>query len=189
MTQYEMARIVIRLFAVIAFAMAAVECANTAAQAVQWFMWFRGGPGGAVVAPADLPWILPIALPLVVYVALGVVLWHGSGAISQRVVRDQQLRELTRISPRIAFALGCSLLGFWFAGNAALDVAHWLLGRLFLPVDPQEISDGPQVIGTAIVQGVLGIYLMLGPRGLAGWITRLRSTTGGAHQEPPADSA
>ncbi len=123
--------------------------------------------------------LFSIGIPLL----LGLALIYFPGTVSTTVLRIEPAAEESKERPlleRVAIAA----LGLWFAVQALLDGVHvfsrWHLYRRFVE-DQYPGATGP-VIGpqefagliTAVLQFAIGLWLLLGSRGLANALSRLR---------------
>jgi hypothetical protein len=123
--------------------------------------------------------LFSIGIPLL----LGLALIYFPGRVSTTVLRIEPAAEEPKERPlleRVAIAA----LGLWFAVQALLDGVHvfsrWHLYRRFVEdqypgaagpaIGPQEFAG----LITAVLQFAIGLWLLLGNRGLANALSRLR---------------
>jgi hypothetical protein len=124
--------------------------------------------------------LFSVALPL----ALGLMLIYFPSTVATQVLRVDGIEPKTASDTTLLERVAFSAMGLWFTANAVIDGVHvfsrWHLYRRIIE-DQYPGASGPAIgpnefagFITAAVQLVLGLWLLLGSRGLANAFARLR---------------
>jgi hypothetical protein len=134
-------------------------------------------------------WVGP-GLALLVPLSLAAIVWLFAHRLAHLVMaRPGQPVFESDIAPSEWQTLAFSVIGLWFVLTGVLDVVYyffrWFAIRRMIPgslgetMYPEDFWVGWVVSG---IQVVLGLVVMLGARGLVGWLRRVRYA--GAGQMP-----
>ena len=132
------------------------------------------------------PWVLTgvalfsVALPL----ALGLMLIYFPNTVATHVLRVEGIEPKSASDTTFLERVAVSAMGLWFTIDALIDAVHafsrWHLYRRFIEAEylgasrpaigPNEFAD----LITAALQLSVGLWLLLGSRGLVNVFARLR---------------
>jgi hypothetical protein len=135
----------------------------------------KAGPGWLLLNA-----VFTIGIPL----ALGLFLIYFPRTVSMSVLRVEGIQPQTSFEASILERVLVSLLGLWFAVQALLDglqtFSRWHLYRRFVE-DQYPGATGPAIgpqefagLIVAVAQLALGLWLLLGSRGIVNILSRLR---------------
>lgn len=121
--------------------------------------------------------------------ALSALLWFFPLTVARKllpVMREPQ--PLVSAPGALALSLALAVLGFWLLARAVSDVTYWATviwfsSRSALPME--LLPEHKAGIVTTVVEFALALALILGNRGIANWVRRLRYGTGVDGQEQP----
>jgi hypothetical protein len=124
--------------------------------------------------------LFAVALPF----TLGLMLIYFPSTVASRVLRVEGIEPINANDTTLLERVAVSLMGLWFAVDAVTDAIHsfsrWHLYRRL--IEDQYIgTSGPSIspnefagLITALVQLIMGLWLLLGSRGLVNAFERLR---------------
>jgi len=124
--------------------------------------------------------LFSVGIPLL----LGIALIYFPGAVTTGVLRIQPPAAPESNDTHLLERVAIAALGLWFAVQGVLDGVHafsrWHLYRRFVE-EQYPGATGPAIgtqefagLITAVLQLVVGLWLLLGSRGLANALARLR---------------
>jgi hypothetical protein len=122
--------------------------------------------------------LLSAAIP-VVQLILGVILWRKSDRIAQRMVRDEDAdAPVTPLDVRSATSVAAVAVGLFLAIPAiqSLVVIAYVATRQDVDYGPSRFNS-EALLGSAI-QLVFSLFLILGSRGIANLVHRVRTYRG-----------
>lgn len=187
MTQHELARVAVRLIAVVIFAFAAYMAATAVITTIDSLVRIARGLGGTGEFGIIM---IASALPAILLAAIGAVVWITSGHIAHRIVGpNNNAHSISHIDERTLLGIGCSLIGLW------LTIMSLMGAAMLLVMTPAGSSAHGLVASRGGIAALLlqeslrlfvGLYLLLGARGLIDLIHRARRF--GQHEDnaPPA---
>jgi hypothetical protein len=121
--------------------------------------------------------------------ALAALLWFFPLTVARRllpVMRDPQ--PPVSVPGALALSLALAVLGFWLLAKAVSDVVYWstvlfFSSRSAVPMEflPEHKAD----MVTTVVELAIAATLILGNRGIASWVRRLRYGKAADRQEQP----
>lgn len=119
---------------------------------------------------------LTVSVPLVVAVLLWVFPARVAGHLLPRTSTPARPEPWTAAELQAA---AFSVLGMWILARAVADLGYWIVYLLLLPGSGAYRSSGlsPADLGGLVstaLELVIGVWLLLGARGLAGVIRRFR---------------
>ena len=121
--------------------------------------------------------IISVSIALIVVALIFIVLWFFPRTIAKGVLPKEVTVELDPISTDRWFAVGVSLIGLWLLTEAIPALARYALIALFSHRLPDSIvADANLYLNTIyyLVQFFLGIWLLLGAKGLRALVLKLR---------------
>jgi hypothetical protein len=115
---------------------------------------------------------------LVIFVCIALMLWFFPVTVARKILpKDDRKTGETEISLKDIDVVAYSILGVWLLATTIPDVIYWLLVLATLEhkglIPYMTHSRLASVIAT-IIQFGIGIWLMLGAKGLRGLIRKLR---------------
>jgi hypothetical protein len=124
--------------------------------------------------------LFSVALPF----AVGLLLIYFPGTVATSVLRVEGIEPKSASDTTVLERVAVSAMGLWFTVNAVMDGVHvfsrWHLYRRFVE-DQYPGATGPAIgpnefagLITAALQLLIGLWLVLGTRGLTNVLTRLR---------------
>ena len=124
--------------------------------------------------------LFSVALPL----AVGLALIYFPSTVATRVLRVEGIEPKSPNDSSMLERVAVSVMGLWFTVQAVMDAVHvfsrWHLYRRIIE-DQYPGAAGPAIgpnefagLITAALQLLLGLWLLLGSRGLVNALSRLR---------------
>jgi hypothetical protein len=180
MTRRELASLCVRLLGIISILMAIGVLGITIPMMVANFQYFEGmSKLGMFVGSVIGPGLLLIA---------GIILWKKAGSIASLItghdLQDESDEpEVVRIDVGIrdVHAVAFSILGLWTLLSVLPDAASLIATVVFSESDLAEdfstslIRFAMREILTIVPRLILGIWLLMGARGLVNWLHRIRN--------------
>ena len=117
----------------------------------------------------------PAVLVAIAIVVIVLILWLFPRSVVRVLVRGSVAAEPTAPSPDAWLMVGCTLLGLWSLTWAIPGLVHAFVLLYLRHRSPAEVVLDPEISAMAIaflVQFCIGVWLLLGARGLKGLLLR-----------------